>query len=127
MISHYLTDNSTIDNLHDELFSLLDSINESSVCADMTRLLERFKEHFAAEVALMQEVKYPYIGYHMDDHNKELQRLQSICSLGYMSKFVIQDFKNQFAHHIEWHDQQFTKWVKENILTSESSSIPAKD
>ena len=111
MLEHYLTTHNEVDSIHKDLLLKIQQLVDSESHTELKQLKDAFEDHFAYEEKVMLKNNYPYLQSHRDDHAKELAKLTEHLNVPF-SKYKLFQFEKSFLSHIEWHDIQFSDWLK---------------
>ncbi|MGR9117203.1 MAG: hemerythrin domain-containing protein [Gammaproteobacteria bacterium] len=104
-----------VDDEHRDVFILANKLFDDSTQAErmqhVKQLLQHVQEHFNAEEELMNEMKYPDIEKHRNEHQMMLKNLkemeESVKQMAWSSK-TIENFMETWSQHIIHSDMKLT-------------------
>jgi len=106
--------NTMIDELHESSFSLDFIYRIAEVC---DRLQQRLVEHFEREEGILQELNYPNLQVHHEQHQKILRELETLIEDLTEGKFAVNlDFKNQIL-----------EWTQEHLYNTDNEIFNPKN
>ena len=119
----YRTGVSSIDDAHEQLFSLLNQLHDglrvgAPVAQALTALMEHAAKHFEDEEAHMAASAYPGLGAHKAEHAELIQQVRAFqlqhaaqsdaADTGELAVFLV----DWVLHHILGFDKQYTDSLK---------------
>ena len=136
--SEYCTGNSLIDQQHQNLFVVINSLHnammqghgKNQIKQTLQELLDYTIEHFATEEKLMLESNYPYYREHKNKHNELADKVSSLAAEFNEGNILLNaellQFLNEWLiHHIKGEDLKMINFMrnKNQLPTSDYSKI----
>jgi len=115
---HYRTGHIEVDAAHFEMFALLYLAKYIKNKQILKELIATFKDLWKVdtdlEEKLMQEMSYPYMAHHINDHAKMNLRINHIISRPITTDtyYVLMDLLNELLIHFEAHDKKLIPFLE---------------
>jgi hemerythrin len=116
-----------IDDDHKELFDAVRGLESAmarfAAPAEMGSLLNKLSaataKHFADEVAMMREAKYPGLALHEANHQRLMEKVDAFTARhsqngATVNQHALNFLRDWLLHHIENDDARLGAWLKEH-------------